>query len=620
MLSRTIGKIIRGNATPVQIVMAGALGGAIGFMPGFLNAPGLTIALLLLLVILNANLGFAALIGLLAKPVSILLLPVSFALGQALLDGPLQPLFRTLVNAPVFALFGFERYVATGGLVLGLVLGGGAGAVVAGAVNRLRRKLGSLEEGSEAYQRITGKRSMRFLAWLFLGRKAKGTHAEHAAKKVGNPIRPLGVVFGVLVVVFLWVAGQFLSGPIAEAALVRGLEKANGATVDVRDVEVNLKQGRVALTGLAMADPNALSTDLLRAARVEADLSLSDLLRKRIAVDKVVVSEASSGEARVVPGRRVGKAPEPPPPPPGEGKTIDDYLRDAQIWKERLAQVRRVLEDFGKRADEGRKGPGEESQREANRRAARDLGYRRVIASHLIEGSPTLLVREILVEGLTSPRAPGETFDVRATSVSTQPWLVQEPPHVVVGTRSNRISADVLLASVAATPGESRIGASVRGMSGDTIGSMLRTPGGPPLSGGTVDASIDGRLSLAGAPSVDLPLNITLHDTTLSLPEIGEAPIERMSLAVQVRGPIDNPRLSLSEEALADALVAAGQAKLAGKLRGEADKAIGEATKEIGEKVGDEIGDAAQDVLGGLLGGGKKKEEKKKEDKKPPGR
>jgi hypothetical protein len=40
-----------------------------------------------------------------------------------LLDGPTQGLFKALINAPVFALFGFDNYVATGALALGLVIG-----------------------------------------------------------------------------------------------------------------------------------------------------------------------------------------------------------------------------------------------------------------------------------------------------------------------------------------------------------------------------------------------------------------------------------------------------------------------------------------------------------------
>ena len=59
---RSIGKIIRGNATPLQLSMACVLGSMIGFVPGFVQGPGAIVVLLLLLVILNANLALAALV------------------------------------------------------------------------------------------------------------------------------------------------------------------------------------------------------------------------------------------------------------------------------------------------------------------------------------------------------------------------------------------------------------------------------------------------------------------------------------------------------------------------------------------------------------------------------
>ena len=53
-----------------------------------------------------------------AKILSLALMPVSFALGRVLLDGPTSGLFSAMINAPVLALFGFEYYAVTGGLVL----------------------------------------------------------------------------------------------------------------------------------------------------------------------------------------------------------------------------------------------------------------------------------------------------------------------------------------------------------------------------------------------------------------------------------------------------------------------------------------------------------------------
>src|SRR5690606_22627227 len=146
------------------------------------------------------------------------------------------------------------------------------------------------------------------------GNKGKRTYAELASKKVGNPIRILGVVFAGLVISLLFILQSFFSGPILTAYLRSGLERANGATVDIDNAEVDLKAGRMVVTNLAMADPNALETDLFRAALIEADISAADLLRKRVRFDRIVITDAVSGERRVVRGRLVGRTPEPLPP------------------------------------------------------------------------------------------------------------------------------------------------------------------------------------------------------------------------------------------------------------------------------------------------------------------
>lgn len=55
MIIRKIGKIVLGNVTPFQIAAACTLGAMIGFLLGFSQAPGLLIALLVFLFILNAK-------------------------------------------------------------------------------------------------------------------------------------------------------------------------------------------------------------------------------------------------------------------------------------------------------------------------------------------------------------------------------------------------------------------------------------------------------------------------------------------------------------------------------------------------------------------------------------
>ena len=610
MFTRQIGKILRGKATPLHLMLAAILGSMLGFVPGFWEGPGLIVALTILLIVFNANLAAAGIIGLVAKIVSYPLLPVSFAVGQLLLDGPAQPLFKWMVNAPGLALFGLEHYLTTGAAVVGLVFGVICGLIVIKLVTAFRRKMVSLEENSEAFVRYTSKGWVKLLTFVFVGgRKGKLTYAQLAEKKFGNPIRISGAIAAVLLIALVVVFQSFFSEQILTAYLREGLEQANGATVDLGKVEVDLRGGRMTIDQIAMADANALETDILRAEKVEADISANDLLRKRARLDRVVVSNATSGEKRATPGRPIrGAAPLPLPPEQGEGKTIDDYINDAKIWKDRLAQAREWLEKISGSDDQQTPQEREETAKERIARQIRESGYASVVATHLIENVPTLVVTELVADGVKTAKVEGEVFDVRGEHLSTHPNLLAQKPKISIKSRSDKIA---LLADFAA-PAPGAKGDQLRfkylGLPTDSISKSLAIGGNAsPISGGTMDVRLNGDWSSGGVGHVDLPLRITLHDATITLPKAGASNVKELNLALGLRGPIDNPRIHVDDKQLADALAKAGATALADHVRGEADKKLQEAQQRATEKIGGEIdkaiGDKAKDALGKLVPG-----------------
>ncbi len=619
MITRNIGKLIRGKTTPFQVLSACILGAMLGFVPGFQQGPGLIAALVFLLIILNANLFVAGLAGLLAKAVSLAILPVTFAAGAVLLDGPTQPLFKAAINAPVLALFRLDYYATTGGTLLGFTLGLAVGAALVVAINSIRHKLAGLEESSEKFQQLTRKKWVKVLTFVFVGGgKGKRSYNDLLAKKVGNPIRILGVVLVVLLCALLYVGQALLAEPIVTMALKRGLESANGATVDMKSAKLDVKQGKLTISSLAMADPKALDTDLFRASEVTADVNTDDLLRMRLKLDNVTVADGSSGDKRAVRGHLVGGGPRPlPPPPPKEGeKTIDDYIKEAQLWKDRLAQVRKWIEKASgpdkDRPTEPAK-PGEEAKKETLKqrlaREVRENGYTHVTASHLVDKVPTLLVRTLDAKGVKAAQLPGEILDISAHNLSTQPWLVEGKPTVSVATRSNKLAANIAVGGKAAAgqPTEAdKLYFKYLGLPTSVVASQLTAVadgGKKPIDGGTIDLLLDGSWSAQGVGFIDLPLQVTLHDTTVSLRGAGSAPVKLLDLPLGLRGPLDNPRILLDGNKLGDALAKAGAAELASRARGEASKAIEKAT----DKLKDKAGDKAKDLLNKLPLGSKKK-------------
>ena len=139
----------------------------------------------------------------------------------------------------------------------------------------------------------------------------------------------------------------------------------------------------------------------------------------------------------------------------------------------------------------------------------------------------------------------------------------------------------------------------------DSIAGQLAFAGSPPFSGGTMDVVADGTWIGGGGGFVDLPLMVTLKDTTLSLAGRTATKISELLVPIGVRGPIDDPRITIDDQALTDALVKAGATEFAAELQGKIDEELKEVGIELPGGLGD-TGDAIKKGLGDLLGGKKK--------------
>lgn len=601
--TRKIGKLIRGTATPFQIFSAGVIGGIVGSLPGFVQAPGLTIFCLLIVMLLNANLALAALVAVAAKIITTFSMPVLFAIGRFFMDGPLQGLFEWMINTPVLALFGFEYYATTGALVFGTLFGVFSGWVVTRLINDFRKKMVALEKDSEKFKDLNNKGYIKLLKFVFVGGGiGKKTYEELLEKKVGNPIRPLGVVFAILLCVLVTVIQMFASGPIITAQLISGLEQANGATVDIESAELSLKENRLKMTGIAMADPNALDTDLFRAATLEADVSATDLLTKRLRLDKVVVSDASTGEKRTVPGRLISKAKEKSEEeaPAADAKSIDDYIEDAKKWKERLKQIEEWMEKLsGPETDESG-APEEESLDEQIQRQIEELGHANVKAKHLIQGAPTFAVTELIAEKVRTPQLEGETLDVHAKNLSTQPWLMDGAPEIDIKSSGDTLTAFLKLGeSTAGAKSQNEISVKYLNLPTDLIAKQIKFQGQQTLSGGSMDLNLAGPWQNMKGINVNMPLEVTLKNATINLPQMEGTTVEEIMIPIGITGPLSNPSISAESKAFTDMLVKAG----VNKAKSELTK---RATEEIEKKLGDKLPGDAGNMLKGLFGGDKK--------------
>jgi uncharacterized protein (TIGR03546 family) len=593
-LTRKIGSFLRGKATRGQVFTAALLAGLLGFVPGFflpgnlgggfLQAPGLILVLFFLVLVLNANFGVFGLVLLCAKLVSLLTLPLANSLGNLLLNGPTQGLFKPLINGPVTAWFGLHYYATTGGLVLGLLFGGAAGLLFVKALTRFRLHMAGLEENSDRYQAASQKKSLRFLTWLLFG-KGKGGKFSWQELAEGHkralPVRVTGVVIVVLIGGGLWVFHSVYLTPMLTSGVKSGLLAVNGATVDLDKAELDFSTGSLKFTNLALADAADLDKNTFAAGALEAKIDTGALLRRRYVIDTLRASDASSGQPRKTRGE-LTKPPAPPPPPPPAGtKTIDDYVKDIKLWQQRLEQARDWIV---KLTGSGQKSPGAQTPEDVQKKRKADselLGYAQAAADNLVDDQPLVWIKNIALDGIASAQL-GETVDLHATNFSSNAWLLHEPPKVALQTKSGRLLLSLVGPSQAAQGAGVEL--ALKGLPVDAVFAQFKLGGAPPVHGGTIDLSTKGSLVTHSdqETTCDLPLAVTLRNATFAFAGAKETKVDQLLLPIAVSGPVTRPSVGLQDKALADALTAAGKAELASFVNAQAGKLLGGAVPGIG--------------------------------------
>ena len=619
LLIRKFLKTLIGSATPFQVLLACVLGALLGFLPITNGGTIAALMLLLLLLVLDANLFLAGIVAGGVKLVSIATAPLAFEIGRLLIDGPTRPIAAVLANGPVTAWLGFDRYLSVGGLVLGLVIGVLLGLVVSKIVLRLRSTLAGLEEGSDLFRALMRRRTIRWAAWILFGGIPKGGFSSSAARR-GLPIRISGVLVSASVVVLLAITGWLLAGDAAKRFLVQELTRLNGSTVDIEDIDIAWFEGRAEIVGLQMSDPEAPTRNLFEAQLLTADLDLDSFLRRRFVIDDVVVSSARLESDRRTPGVRQDSSDRPPenedpsvpdidgiPLPEGN---LEDYLRTAREWKERLRQIQGVVKRITDRIPpKATSEPESASSRpedslEAWLREQVDLhGYAGVRATHIIEKAPTVLVRRIEAAGIRTRDQAGPTYDLVITSVSTEPRLVDSAPSIELASSDQSISAGLELGRVSRIGDRNRFDVDLRHLPAGRIVEQLIDSEDPPFSGGTIDAAMVGTFTLRPVVTLVGPLEVVLRDCTLRIAN-ESATIAELPVRLDVGGRLDDPAVALDEKAFAAALEAAGAGALAARARDEAQSQIDRGLQNLENRTGIEIPDDVRKGIGEVIGGG----------------
>ncbi len=419
-LIRKLVKVMRGGATFRQMFLAILLGFAAGMIPGV----NLTlIACIVLLLILNTNGGLAVLGYLVGKALCLLLAPVTFEVGYFLIHSAgLMGLIRTLADTPVLALLDLHVYCVVGALPLIIVLGGGMGWALATIIVKARAGLAAAGQKEKA-RKVADNLAVRILLRIAFGRQ-KETMAEMVEKS--SPIFLKGRLIAGLVVIAAILVGQYLFLDIlARKGLEAAIAKAGGAEVNVRRADLSLLTGRLVIEGLQVTDAARPTHNLVQADRIVTDISIEDLLARRLVVDDVECEKMRTDAPRAAPGEVYRERPATDEDKErwdidigGLGK-IKEYYDQAKKLHERIQKLKDYLQDEEPQTEEGP--PDKERLKEE----ARLRGYLRLSAKDYLAKRPTWVIRHAKVGGVeVAEGLPGITVEGR--ELSSHPSLHPE--------------------------------------------------------------------------------------------------------------------------------------------------------------------------------------------------
>lgn len=446
--------------TPFQLLLTSLFAFVFGFIPGISYSPLLFVGVLFLVIILRINIGVFIFISIVAKALSFVLEAVSFSLGQFLLDGFTQPIFKSLVNTPVVAYVGFDYYLVTGAFVISVILGLIFGVIIAKIYKKVVAKMSLVQAGSELYNRITQNFFVKIGSWIFLGKNVgKIDWVKMKNRKFRQPFRITGVILVGLIGAVIFYSPQILETSLVSNIIKQQLTKANGATVDYDSLKLDLTDARLKITGLGAADPVDLNKDRFYAKSISASINISHLLIRQIALKDVVVDgvsldkqRKSKGELYINSTKPASKEESQKASEAAKKQAIDNIKKiggglqqvDLQQLKDNAKEVKDVASNIKQaveflssfRSSEAKVTDSQVKQKIITPKdQAQVYGYANVRNQSLRDKYPNFVVQNINIKDYKD----GDTlYDAIITNISTNPELLAKPTTVDVKSTNNK--------------------------------------------------------------------------------------------------------------------------------------------------------------------------------------
>ncbi len=603
----------RGGLAPSLIFLSILLGFWFGMVPGF---TGFHVVLIILMLLINIPIGMLIFWGVLGRALCYAAAPVLYHVGMWM-QAHMPFVFRFLESLPIIGLTDFSIYSVSGGFILGPIVGIIVGLLMVRSVIGFRRMMLKLEEGSEAFRKWYSKTWVRLLDRILIGKRTKD--AKSLFTKKTKYVRKVGAVLAVIVLVAAFIVGAYLKDKKAKEYAVGALTRANGAEVNLENINISLLKGAVKASGIQVTDPENPANNQVAIEQVAADASIYDLLLGKVVMEQVEISNVRFNQQRTTPGKVIERPVKDEPAfepneykfDPADIAKLEKYFKDAKALKQKLEKLRQYLPS----------GEGEEAAAEPEQIPQKYLEY--LTAHAMAPVSARIMAKMAILDKVQIPSAIFGNSKIQLTNLSDSPKAAGLPVTFEMNSLETPAKINATIDYSMDTP---ELTGSFEALDMSKIQSSLSSDAGLAFNSGTVSGQFSGT---ATKEALNLKLDIDIQnlkaegqgDGVLGMGSEATTEalkaLQNLKTTIRIVGPVAEPRLVFDVKGLTEefkqALVKAGKEKLANEI----DKQLGE---QIDEQLGEEVPDEVKDVLkkpdeilkkglGGLLGGDKKEDE-----------
>ncbi len=610
LIPKTIRKwiaVFRGDVAPALVFLSAMLGIWFGMTPGLY---GIHAALLIVALVVNIHFGIFMLTAGLGKAMCLAAAPLLYHVG-AWTQNNFGGLLDLLASIPILGITNVSRYAVAGSLVVGPVVGIIAGLLLTFSVQRFRTSWLSFEEGSEAFNRWMNKGWVKLLARIFVGKGSAS--AADVLNKRPKYVRVAGVILAVVVAGGAVVGASMINGDTLIAYAEQSLTNANGAQVDIKELDLGMMKGRVTVSDIAATNPEQPNQNRLEIATLTADISLWELLCGRIVMEEVAIATVKMDSPRNSAGEVVQSAKQAKVSPEKSSSMFDKMGLDlgsvatAESYFSNAEQVRSYLRKLQEWLPSSEKTETEEIPTAAVPTAY--LEYLDATAPR--SPTPRLVIRKLVIDDVIIPVEGLGNSKIVCLNLSDAPAGLGKPVVIEATSKENK-STIKLTSTFKRGGGSSTVDALFEDIDLANMQKNLNRSNPVVLQGGQATAKISGSINREfmdigfAISTVGLKMNAAGGIGGLDPQVSSEAMkvLENLDIGMRLVGPTASPKLVIDSkgvgQAMQEALVNAGKDELARRAGDLLEGKIPDGVPDLKDGL-PSLGDS-QGALKGLFG------------------